>query len=461
MVEGLAAAAVAAIRAVGAGIMSKSNVKRDGKTVAVSLATATCTLLGTTAPAPVDAQEEPGWDFNTALLYYAESDDRVDDISANVLARRTFVDDRIVTLGLAVDSLTGASPNGAIPFSGAQTFTRPSGKKVFSTPPEEIPLDDTFWDTRVAVTANWQQPLGRLYNVNAGVSFSDEFDYTHFGANVKLSRDFNKKNTTVSLGLAFASDDISPEGGAPTPLSPMLDVGDLSNRLGDQSKDVFDVVLGVTQVVSRDLLFQVNYSLSDSSGYLNDPYRILSLVDAVTGDPLPRTPTPGIDGPSHENRFESRPNERTKHSLFGQMKYHMDGKVLDLSYRFMTDDWEIDSHTLDARYRWPIGDRSYLEPHVRYYTQSEAEFYQIALVDGAPPVSFASADHRLGDFDAITVGLKYGWKTGTGNDMSVRLEYYTQDGDAPSSQIIGNQASRDIYPDLDVIIAQISYRFGK
>lgn len=432
----------------------------DSKSVAATLAAATCSLLGTTAATPVDAQEIPGWDFNTALLYYGENDDRVQDVSANVLARRTFTDDRFLTVSLAVDSLTGATPTGAIPFDQAQTFTRPSGKKVYQTAAEQFPLDDTFLDTRVALSANWQQPLGRLYSVNAGLSFSDEYDYTHFGANAKLSRDFNKRNTTLSMGLAFAADDIAPVGGTPAPLSAMLDVGDLSNRSGDQSKDTVDLVFGITQVISRNLLAQVNYSYSNASGYLNDPYKFLSLVDAASGDPLLRTSTPGIDGPSHEYRFESRPDERTKHSLYTQAKYFMDGKVLDVSYRYMTDDWEIDSQTLDARLRWPLSDISYIEPHLRYYTQSEAEFYRVALVDGAPAVPFASADYRLGDFDAITAGLKYGWKTDGGSDVSVRLEYYMQDGDIPSAQLIGNQTGRDLYPDLDAVILQLSYRFG-
>jgi len=42
-----------------------------------ALASATCTLLGSGIPEPVQAQEEPGWDFNTALLYYGEDNDRV------------------------------------------------------------------------------------------------------------------------------------------------------------------------------------------------------------------------------------------------------------------------------------------------------------------------------------------------------------------------------------------------
>jgi hypothetical protein len=125
----------------------------------------------------------------------------------------------------------------------------------------------------------------------------------------------------------------------------------------------------------------------------------------------------------------------------------------------MTDDWEIDSHTLDVRYRWPMGDSSYIEPHVRYYTQREAEFYRLSLDDSAPLPQFASSDYRLGNFDAITVGLKYGWKTRNENDMSIRVEWYTQSGTVPAGQLIGNQASRDNYPDLNALIVQFSYRF--
>ena len=151
-------------------------MSRDKKSsLAVSLATASCALLGTTAPPPVDAQEEPDWEFDTALLYYSESDDRVEDISLNVLAVRNFVDDRTLTLGLAVDSLTGATPYGAIPFSGAQTFTTPSGLQTRTTPPNVIPLDDTFLDTRYAVSGTWQQPLGRM---NSFGPFSIKSDFS-------------------------------------------------------------------------------------------------------------------------------------------------------------------------------------------------------------------------------------------------------------------------------------------
>lgn len=432
---------------------------KDRSNTARTLAAAACTLLGSTTTLPVAAQEEPDWQFDTSLLYYGESDDRVQDASLNVLARRLFPDDRILSIGLAVDSLTGATPSGAVPQGEVQTFTRPSGEATYMVAPGALPLDDTFLDTRYALTAGWQQPIGRLYSATAGLSFSTEYDYTHLGANLGLTRDFNKRNTTVSAGLALARDDFDPVGGAPLPLSAMSDVGDLANRGGSQSKDVMDLLLGVTQVVNDKFVVQLNYSLSDASGYLNDPYKILSVVDPLTGGGVARTPSPGAEGPLYEYRFESRPDQRTKHSVFGQGKYYLDGKVLDISYRFMTDDWGIDSHTVEGRLYWPMGGSRYLEPHLRFYTQGEADFYRVSLRDGEPLPGFASADYRLGRFDALTAGLKYGWQTDSGHDLSLRLEYYRQDGEVPAGQLIGGQDGSTLYPGLDAIIFNFSYGF--
>ena len=231
--------------------------KNKKRCITATLATATCSLLGTHMPNPVQAQEDTGWDFNTALLYYGEDDDRVQDISLDMLAQRIFVDDRTLTIGLTLDTLTGATPNGATPQDVIQTFTRPSGKAAYTTPAGELPLDDTFLDTRVAISANWQQPLGRMYQFNVGASASKEYDYLHLGLNGKLSRDFNQRNTTVSAGLAVSRDEPDPEGGTPIGLTRMGDVVEGGYIKGPtETKDVLDVVLGVTQIISKNFLVQ-------------------------------------------------------------------------------------------------------------------------------------------------------------------------------------------------------------
>jgi Protein of unknown function (DUF3570) len=432
---------------------------KDTDDFGTTLAAATCALLGSAVATPVSAQEETSrWSFDSSLLYYGESDDRVRDISATVSAQRDFGDDRKLSVSLTADTLTGASASGAIAQDRPQTFTSPSGRATYTTDAGEVPLDDTFLDTRFALNASWTQPLGRLYTWSAGVGFSTEYDYTHIGANLSLARDFNKRNTTLSAGVAWSQDDIDPVGGAPVPLSQMLDVGDGSNKLGTDSKDVLDLLLGFTQVLGRNTLLRVNYSYSSSSGYLNDPYKLLSLVDPLTGDTLARVPVG--EGPDGVYLYESRPDSRAKHSLYTEMKHAFGKPVMHVAYRFMTDDWGIDSHTADVRLRWPLGANSYIEPQLRYYTQNEADFYRASLVAGEALPKYASADFRLGNFDATTVGIKYGHGTDSGNEWSIRAEYYQQDGSVPRAQIIGNQAKREQYPDLSAVILQFGYRFG-
>jgi hypothetical protein len=421
------------------------------KKIVTSLAAATCALLGGNPAAAAEGDGEKRWKFDTAVLYYDEGD-RVTDASANLLAQRIFDRGRRLAIKFGVDSLTGASANGAVPATTPQTFTSPSGNGTYNADPGDTPLDDTFLDTRFSLGVNWGQPLGKRSTVDFGVSLSNEYDYFHSGVNAKLARDFNERNTTLNLGVAFAHDTIDPVGGAPVPLAAMLPQGDLSNKESDDSKTVSDLVIGVTHVLGKRMIGQLNYSLSYSDGYLADPYKLLSVVDPVTGNPAP--------GPGNLNLYlyEGRPDSRLKHSLFVQVKRQVRRDIVDASYRFMTDDWGIDSHTLELRYRFRF-ERFYLQPHLRYYTQSEADFYRTVLFAGDPVPKEASADYRLGEFDGYTLGLKYGHPLGDGEEWGLRVEYYEQSGRAPPEASVGALQGFDLDTDLDAIIVQAGYRF--
>jgi hypothetical protein len=410
-----------------------------------SLTAATCSLLGSAPLGQVSAQEALPWTFDTAFLYYGEQDGRVKDSSFNALARKEFSDEHFLNLRLAVDSLTGASPTGALRSDDvAHTVTSPSGRTSTVIQPGQLPVSN-FLDTRVALGANWQQPIGDLSTIDLGVNVSDEYDYTSLGVSANFSRDFNRNNTTLSAGLAFASDSIDPVGGAPIPLEFLRGEDSSLSKLGSDTKDTTDLLFGISQVLSRRMVVQFNYSVSNSGGYLNDPYKILSVIDPVTGDP--------VDGPDglFAYRYESRPDSRQKQSLFGLVKYRFDAGTLDFSYRYMTDDWGIVSHTSDLRYRWDMPGSSYIEPHLRLYTQSAADFYRTSLSDGDPLPLYASADYRLGEFDGVTIGLKYGQLLDSGNEWNARLESYTTTGSGANSAD---------YPDLTAIIFQMSYNFS-
>jgi hypothetical protein len=124
----------------------------------------------------------------------------------------------------------------------------------------------------------------------------------------------------------------------------------------------------------------------------------------------------------------------------------------------MDDDWGVQSQTAEARYRWNINDRSYLEPHLRWYTQSAADFYRTVLFAGDTLPEFATADYRLADLDAYTIGAKYGLRTNKG-EFSVRLEYYQQSPTESPRSAVGDLAAFDLTPDMKAVIVQFGYQF--
>ena len=259
---------------------------------------------------------------------------------------------------------------------------------------------------------------------------------------------------------------MKPVGNVPIPFAAMSDAvdeerrGKSGNRGADsEDKDVVDVLLGVTQVLGRHTLLRAQLLVFGFQRLSHRPVQDTHRGRSAHRRPVVRTPPPGVSGPGGIYLFEHRPDSRTRQGLYAELRQDFSGKVLQLGYRYSTDDWEVDSHTLEGRFRFPLGESNYLEPHARYYSQSAASFYRYSLTDGSPLPEFASADARLADLDAFTVGLKYGTPDSGGNEWSTRLEFYRQESKAPAEQLIGNQTGNAPMPDFDAIILQFSYHF--
>ena len=435
----------------------KTNIK-------AALTLATAALLGASNLVQAETTstsnaEESEWEFDSAFLFYSEVD-RVSAGEAIFNAKKTFADDEVLNLKLTIDALTGASANGAVAQPNVQTFTRPSGQGQYTIAAGDTPLDDTFKDTRVQLNAQWTQLIASNYTASGGVHISKEYDYLSLGVNGNIAFDFDRKNSTFSAGFSYFQDTFTPEGGIPKPFSSML-IGDSSSPIWDDdfaktridtadTKTTTDILLGFTQVINRRMITQFNYSYSMVDGYLTDPFKVISVVD-------------GVSGLTQDNIYESRPDSRVKHSIYAQSMYHFDSSVLDVSYRYMWDDWEITSHTIDSRFRIPLGDafgtESYIQPHFRFYQQSAAEFYKPFLIDGDVMPTYASADYRIGEMATFTVGLKYGLLVNNGHDLSFRLEYYRQTPKDAGFDEPGALKELDLYPTIDAIITQVTYSF--
>jgi len=427
--------------------------------IGASLAAAACSLLGT-APDTSQAADvsDQDWTVDSALLYYGEDQGRIKDVSARALVSHNLTEDRKLDIGLTLDTLTGASPSGAVKTDSVQTFTRPSGNGSYQIAAGKTPLDDTFHDTRFAATGSYTTAIGQASRLQGGLDVSAEHDYFHGGLNLRWESDFNQKNTTLFAAAAFGSDSINPVGGIPVAFSAMRPAGVAPNRADSKdTKTVVDALLGVSQILSRRALLDVVLSFSNASGYMTDPYKVLSVVDATTGRPV-ASPT---DASMRYYRYEKRPDSRTRESLFTEYRYALDRDSFAVNYRFMTDDWGIHSHTVEARYHWNFSKHASLEPQVRYYTQTAADFYKTLLVNGRTLPEFASADYRLAKMNTWTVGAKYTWLGNSGHEYSVRAAYYTQTADnSPGSNIGVLNGYSELAPSLKAVIAQFGVKFG-
>lgn len=421
---------------------------------------ATCSLLQITAP--VAQATDSDWDIDTAFLYYSESDGRIQAAEPAIYAGRNLGDDNRIDLRLVVDVLTGATPNGAHASTVPQTFTTPSGSGSYTTPPGETPLDDTFHDTRVAVGADWTISLDRLSRLVLGAKVSGEFDYFSAGISSTYLRDFNNRNTTLTAGIAFNNDSINPVGGVPIEFAPMVEQDLPLNRSGSsETKTLSDFIIGVTQVVNRKTIIQLNYTFGLTDGYQNDPYKIVTVLDPVTGLPATGSGSSFFNTPATGNLpyvYEKRPDSRQRNVIFFNSAHHLTEDVVHFSYRYFWDDWGITSHTLDLRYRYQFSS-SYLVPHVRYYSQDAADFYTHNLVlgsdvdatTGVVSKQYASNDYRLSKSVTSTLGLKYGMPLGNNSEISMRGEFIKQTID--NSGVPAGEET----PDLDALVLQINY----
>jgi hypothetical protein len=291
-----------------------------------------------------------------------------------------------------VDSIAGATPTGEPP--------RTAGAGV--------PLS-TIDELRKAWGADLSRQFGEL-TLTAGIASSRESDYVSTGWSLNALKDFNSRNTTLSLGIAGTNDDVK-----------------VFFQQDTADKRSLDAIAGITQLLDKHTSVTLNVTRSRASGYLSDPYKLVEQIAEVFPGVFLRRTFP-----------ENRPDSRTKWLVLAGVnravpKLHAS---VDASYRFHDDDFGITSHTLNLEWYQRVSEWVTLRPHIRVMRQSAADFYRVTLT-GAPfaPTSvptgrapFYSADYRLSELETTNWGLKLIWEPRANLQFDIMLEKYTMKG---------------------------------
>ena len=156
-------------------------------------------------------------------------------------------------------------------------------------------------------------------------------------------------------------------------------------------------------MIDRSSAVYAGLSVTRHAGYLSDPYKLRDV----------------------------RPDERLERALAIRYRRFLDGPdaAVHVDYRYFGDDWGIASHTLHTSWYQNLGPWFQVVPNVRYYSQSEADFYRPVDEFGLPLDVHQSSDFRLSAYGAFTFGVKGvvrqpGWSLTVSADRYIGNEKY-------------------------------------
>lgn len=225
-----------------------------------------------------------------------------------------------------------------------------------------------------------QWSLGMDYlrgNTTMSVSYTSsvesDFDAKTYGLSV--SQDMFGDLTTLTLSYAYGDNLIGMS------TDPTFEREAKQQQYG----------LGLTQILTRNLIATLNYSVITDEGYLNNPYRTVRYADSTIGR-----------GFSYEQ--ELYPNTRTSNALGIRLKYFLPYRAaLEGEYRYFTDTWDIESHTAKIGYTHPWGPFTFHLKY-RYHDQTGAHFYS-DLFPRSEATNFRGRDKELSPLTSHTFGI--------------------------------------------------------
>jgi hypothetical protein len=264
-------------------------------------------------------------------------------------------------LEVAYETMTGASP----------WYIRPDAT---TGAPVQVMTGATIEDTRTDVLAKGTYAMD-WGNLSGSGGVSIEKDYMAFNGGLGSERNFNEKNTTLGGGLGFSYDLIDPTQDG------------TSIRVEDEDKHSVTLFGSLSQVLGRSSAIQTTLTYQYAGGFLSDPYK-LALVGGLT-------------------EADNRPDQRHQFSLLARYRKHFErvGGSFHFDYRFHADDWELNAHTFDVGWYQNLFDIVRLTPSIRYYSQSQAEFYAPFYLS-AKSDGLYSSDYRLSPYGALSYRIK-------------------------------------------------------
>ena len=208
---------------------------------------------------------------------------------------------------------------------------------------------------------------------------SNESDFDAKTYSYSVSQDMFGDLTTLTLSYAYGDDTVGKS------TDPTFEEDNTRQHYG----------VGITQILTRNMIASLNYEAITDEGFLNNPYRSVRYFN----------PTTGL-GYSYEP--ELYPHTHTSNAVGVRAKYYLPYRAaIEGEYRFFTDTWGINSNTAAIAYTHPMGPWTFNGKY-RYHDQNGADFYA-DIFPRSEATNFRGRDKELSPLTShtFTIGASY------------------------------------------------------
>jgi hypothetical protein len=219
-------------------------------------------------------------------------------------------------------------------------------------------------------------------SISVNGMYGIEHDYSSKTFATNLSLPFAKKNTTFQIGFAGNWDKVFPK-----------------TRDWTKDRNTQTLNLSVSQILSKKLIGQIDFSLINVTGYMLDGYQVVRIINGSTFQILePITP-----------------DKRVRKAFGGKLNYGVTRKsTLQFGYRYYWDTWDIKSHTFDAGYKSHLSESVNFSLDLRQYFQTKAYFFKPEYLTPEP---FMVVDGKLNSGYTTDVSIGFDFTGSNGSDF--------------------------------------------
>ncbi len=280
----------------------------------------------------------------------------------SMLVRTNFSDNVSVTGGFLVDRVSGASID--MIMLGASPLREVRKQK-------NLGVDYLYGKTTYSV----------------GASNSVENDYDSSTINAGISQDMFGDLTTISVSASRGWDIVYRVINAALERDPNF------RKRADRTT----WGLGISQILTRNLIAGFNYDAITEQGYLQNPYRAIRYL-AAPGSPIYLTAP------------EVYPGTRTSNAAALRLKYFLPwDAALTGKYRYFFDTWAIHASTAEVDYTQPFMKNALIaDLNYRHYKQTAASFYS-DLFQVANQQNYMARDKELAAQTNDSVGVAFSY----------------------------------------------------